>query len=46
MLWIQLALTKGYGRDCALVIARRQDAANRNAEPRPRVTDPHPQEAE
>ena len=46
MLWIQLALTKGYGRDFAFVIARRQDVANRNAEPRVRVVQPQPQEAE
>ena len=46
MLWIQLALIKGHGRDFAFVIARRQDAANRNANPRVRVVDPHPQEAE
>jgi predicted dinucleotide-binding enzyme len=46
MLWIQLALTKGYGRDFAFVIARRQDVANCNAEPRVRVVQPQPQEAE
>ena len=46
MLWIQLALTKGYGRDFAFVIARRQDVANRNAEPRVRVVHSQPQEAE
>jgi predicted dinucleotide-binding enzyme len=46
MLWIQLALTKGYGRDFAFVIARRQDAANRNAEPRVRVVHSQTQEAE
>jgi hypothetical protein len=46
MLWIQLAYTKGYGRDFAFVIARRQDAANRNAEPRVRVAQPQHQEAE
>ena len=46
MLWIQLAITKGYGRDFAFVIARRQDVANRNAEPRVRVVHSQPQEAE
>ena len=46
MLWIQLALTKGYDRDFAFVIARRQDVANRNAEPRVRVVQSQPQEAE
>ena len=46
MLWIQLALTKKYGRDFAFVIARRQDVANCNAEPRVRVVQPQPQEAE
>jgi predicted dinucleotide-binding enzyme len=45
MLWIQLALTKGHGRDFAFVMARR-DAANRNADPRVRMVQPHPQEAE
>jgi len=45
MLWIQLALTKGHGRDFAFVMARR-DAANRNADPRVRMVHPHPQEAE
>ena len=44
MLWVQLAL-KEPARDFALVMARR-DAANRNAEPRVRMVDPHPQEAE
>jgi len=46
MLWIQLAHAKGHGRDFAFVIARRQDAANRDAEPRVRVVHPQPQEAE
>jgi predicted dinucleotide-binding enzyme len=46
MLWIQLARAKGQGGDFAFIIARRQDAANRNSEPRVRVGDPHPQEAE
>jgi predicted dinucleotide-binding enzyme len=46
MLWIQLANTKGHGRDFAFVIARRQDAANRDAEPRVRVPQPQHQEAE
>jgi 8-hydroxy-5-deazaflavin:NADPH oxidoreductase len=46
MLWIQLALTKGQGRDFAFIIARRQDAANRTAESRVRVVHPHPQEVE
>jgi 8-hydroxy-5-deazaflavin:NADPH oxidoreductase len=45
LLWIQLALAKGHGRDFAFVIARRQDAANRDAEPRVRVVHPQPQEA-
>ena len=45
MLWIQLALTKGHGRDFAFVMARR-DAANRIADPRVRMVHPHPQEAE
>jgi predicted dinucleotide-binding enzyme len=45
MLWIQLALSKGHGRDFALVMARR-DAANRNARPRVRMVHPHHQEAE
>jgi predicted dinucleotide-binding enzyme len=45
LLWIQLALAKGHGRDFAFVIVRRQDAANRNAEPRVRVVHPQPQEA-
>ena len=45
LLWIQLALTKGHGRDFAFVMARR-DAANRNADPRIRGVHPHPQEAE
>jgi hypothetical protein len=38
--------SKGYGRDFAFVIARRQDAANRTSTPRVRVVHPHPQEAE
>ncbi len=46
MLWIQLALTKGHGHDFAFVMARRQHAANRNAESRVRMAQPHPQEAE
>jgi predicted dinucleotide-binding enzyme len=46
MLWIQLALAKGHGRDFAFVIARRQDVANRTPGPRVRVVHPHPQEAE
>ena len=41
---IQLALNK-HGRDFAFVMARR-DAANRNADPRVRMAQPHPQEAE
>jgi len=41
---IQLALNK-HGRDFAFVMARR-DAANRNADPRVRMVQPHPQEAE
>jgi predicted dinucleotide-binding enzyme len=45
LLWVQLALAKGHGRDFAFVIARRQDAANRDAEPRVRVVHPQPQEA-
>jgi hypothetical protein len=45
MLWIQLAPTKRHGRDFAFVMARR-DAANRNADPRVRMAQPHPQEAE
>jgi predicted dinucleotide-binding enzyme len=45
MLWIQLALAKGHGRDFAFVIARRQDAANRDAEPRVRVVHLQSQEA-
>ena len=44
MLWVQLAM-KEPARDFALVMARR-DAANRNAVPRVRMVDPHPQEAE
>jgi predicted dinucleotide-binding enzyme len=46
MLWIQLAITKGQGGDFAFVIARRQDAANRDAGPRVRVVHPQTQEAE
>jgi 8-hydroxy-5-deazaflavin:NADPH oxidoreductase len=46
MLWIQLAFAKGHGADFAFVIARRQDAANRDAGPRVRVVHPQPQEAE
>jgi len=46
MLWIQLALAKGQGRDFAFVIARRQHAANRNAESHVRMAEPHPQDAE
>jgi hypothetical protein len=46
MLWIQLALAKGHGRDFAFVIARRQDVANRTPGSRVRVVHPHPQEAE
>jgi 8-hydroxy-5-deazaflavin:NADPH oxidoreductase len=42
MLWVQLALAKGQGRDFAFVMARREDAAN----PRPRVRAFHPQGAE
>ena len=41
---IQLALNR-HGRDFAFVMARR-DAANRNADPRVRMVQPHPQEAE
>jgi len=41
---IQLALNK-HGRNFAFVMARR-DAANRNADPRVRMVQPHPQEAE
>ena len=41
---IQLALNK-HGCDFAFVMARR-DAANRNADPRVRMVQPHPQEAE
>jgi predicted dinucleotide-binding enzyme len=44
MLWVQLALAKGQGRDFAFVMARREDAANQNSDPRVRVF--HPQEAE
>ena len=44
MLWVQLALKEPAG-DFAFIMARR-DAANRNAKPRVRVVDPHPQEAE
>jgi predicted dinucleotide-binding enzyme len=46
MLWIQLAYSKGYGRDFAFVIARRQDDPNRNADPRVRLGQPQPLEAE
>jgi hypothetical protein len=45
MLWVQLALTEGQGRDFALVMARR-DAANRRAEPGVRLVHPHPQQVE
>jgi 8-hydroxy-5-deazaflavin:NADPH oxidoreductase len=45
LLWIQLALAKGHGGDFAFVIARRQDAANRDVKPRVRVVHPQPQEA-
>lgn len=37
MLWVQLALAKGEGRDFAFIMARREDAANQNANPRVRV---------
>lgn len=46
MLWIQLAFTKGQGRDFAFVIARRQDDATRDADPRVRLGQPQPIEAE
>lgn len=46
MLWIQLAHTKGHGSDFAFVIARRQDVAKHNSEPRVRLAHPQPQEAE
>jgi predicted dinucleotide-binding enzyme len=46
MLWIQLAYSKGYGRDFAFVIARRQDDPNRDADPRVRLGQPQPLEAE
>ena len=46
MLWIQLALTKGHGRDFAFVMARRQHAANRNAESRVRMVHPRSQKAD
>ncbi len=44
MLWVQLAVAKSQGRDFAFVMARREDAANQDANPRVRMF--HPQEAE
>lgn len=40
MLWVQLALAKGQGRDFAFVMARREDAANQSADPRVRLVHP------
>lgn len=37
MLWVQLALTKGEGRDFAFIMARREDAASQDANPHVRV---------
>ena len=40
MLWLQLALAKGEGRDFAFIMARRDDAANQHANPRVSVVHP------
>jgi 8-hydroxy-5-deazaflavin:NADPH oxidoreductase len=44
MLWIQLALAKGLGRDFAFLLGRRQGGKNPVANPN--VMAVHPQEAE
>jgi hypothetical protein len=45
LLWIQLALTRGHGREFAFVMARRE-ATNRNADPRVMMAHPQPQPQE